>query len=106
MAPKELRVSFEHWTCTLSGPELRRWGSPHFDRKAVGEAVSQIFAARGVKKVAGALNVSRSLMAVCNHAYPEAAVVDPVADLELWEEWRLGIREFPYLGRYAPLGIF
>ena len=61
---------------------------------------------RSVQQAHGSRVVERDQLLVSNHAYPEAAVVDPVADLELWEEWRLGIREFPYLGQYAPLGLF
>lgn len=99
-------VSFEWWTCALSARELRKWGSPHFDWKQVGQAVTDIFRSSGTVRQKGRLTFSRDLIAVANHAYPEAALVDPVADLELWEEWRQGLREFPYLGRYAPLGIF
>lgn len=101
-----LDVSFEHWACELHAKELRKWGSPHFDWKQVGQAVTEIFRSRAQRRNDGTLSFSRSLIAVANHAYPEAALVDPVADLELWEEWRQGLREFPYLGRYAPLGIF
>lgn len=103
---ESLDVSFEHWFCDLNAKELRKWGSPHFDWKQVGQAITEIFRMRGQKRNGGTLTFSRNLIAVANHAYPEAALVDPVADLELWEEWRQGLREFPYLGRYAPLGIF
>jgi hypothetical protein len=103
---ESLDVSFEHWSCELNARELRKWGSPHFDWKQVGRAVTDIFRSRAQRRNNGRSTFSRNLIAVANHAYPEAALVDPVADLELWEEWRQGLREFPYLGRYAPLGIF
>jgi hypothetical protein len=106
MGTQDISVNFEHWTCALNSAELRKWGSPHFDRKTVGEAIGRIFRSRGARSGRGPLTISRDLVAVCNHAYPEAAIVDPLADVELWEEWRLGVREFPYLGRFAPLGIF
>ena len=40
-----------------------------------------------------------------NEAFPESAVSDPIADLEVWDEWRSGMRYFPYTGRYSKLGI-
>ena len=40
-----------------------------------------------------------------NEAFAEAAVADPIADLEVWDEWRSGTRYFPYPGRYSRLGI-
>jgi hypothetical protein len=106
MAVQDVDLTFEHWHCSLDAQELRKWGSPHFDRKEVGEAIGGIFRSRAANRDAGTLVFPRDLITVSNHAYPEAALVDPVADLELWDEWKQGIREFPYLGRYAPLGIF
>ena len=104
--PPGLALEFEHWYCMLSAEELRKYGSPHFDRKTVGQELARAVEMRASRMAQGSRSIQRDQVIVSNHAYPEAAVVDPLADLELWEEWRLGIREFPYLGQYAPLGLF
>jgi hypothetical protein len=103
-APME--VDFSHWRFELTADELRKFGSPHFDKKSAGEALAAAFEHRGISVDSGFSEFTRDHITTANQAYPESAVVDPIADLELWEEWRLGNREFPYVGRYAPLGIF
>jgi hypothetical protein len=47
----------------------------------------------------------QNLILAANEVFPEAAVCDPLADLEVWDEWRSGVRSFPYPGRYGRLGI-
>jgi hypothetical protein len=37
--------------------------------------------------------------------FPEAAVADPLADLEVLDEWRSGVRVFPYPGQYGRLEL-
>jgi hypothetical protein len=103
---RRLTVDFEHCKCELTAQELRRYGSPHFDRRTVGQELARVIEKRATIMAHGVHLVDRDQIIVSNQAYPESAVVDPLADLELWEEWRLGIREFPYPGHYAPLGLF
>lgn len=40
-----------------------------------------------------------------NEVYPEAALADPISDLQVWDEWRSGLRRFPHPGLYARLEI-
>jgi hypothetical protein len=98
-------VAFEHWRHVFAEEELIRFGSPHFDRKSAGQALSASVI-RGASRLT-TCNVAfdESLILAANEVFPEAAVSDPLADLEVWDEWRSGIRSFPYPGRYGRLGI-
>ncbi|MFC1805507.1 hypothetical protein ACFL09_00825 [Planctomycetota bacterium] len=51
------------------------------------------------------MQFDRELLACANEVFPEAALADPVADLEVWDEWRTGVRRFPYPGVYTRLDI-
>ncbi len=98
-------VTFQHWRHVFADEELIRYGSPHFDRKTAGQALSASVKGSAILKNSCALAFSEKLILSANEAYPEAAVADPLADLEVWDEWRSGIRSFPYPGRYGRLGI-
>ena len=98
-------VSFEHWAYELPEELLVRYGSPHFDENSAGRALS-LEVKRDATRVTSHSMVFQSSQILCgNEAFPEAAVADPIADLEVWHDWRSGIRAFPYPGRYGRLGI-
>ena len=98
-------VHFQHWFHTLSDETLVRYGSPHFDSKTAGRALSEIAKSRATLQSEHRTSFDLAHILCANEAFPEAAVTDPLADLEVWDEWRSGIRVFPYPGRYGPLGI-
>jgi hypothetical protein len=98
-------VTFEHWRYVFADEELIRYGSPHFDRKSAGQALASAVRTNAILENSSALQFSEKLILCANEAFPEAAVADPLADLEVWDEWRTGIRSFPYPGRYGRLGI-
>ena len=98
-------VSFQHWRYVLKEEELIRYGSPHFDRKTAGQALSAAVMAGASNEASCDLLFDEKLILSANEVFPEAAVADPLADLEVWDEWRSGIRSFPYPGRYGRLGI-
>ena len=52
------------------------------------------------------LSFKRAHILSCNQVFPEAASADPLQDLEEWDEWRNGNRQFPYPGIHSPLAIF
>ena len=84
---------------------LIRFGSPHFSDKEAGQKLREdLF--RSVNLIAEAdLRFDRAQILCANEAFPEAAVSDPIADLEIWDEWSSGVRAFPYSGHYKRLGI-
>lgn len=101
-----IAVDFEHWNCPLSDDLLARYGSPHFDEaRARNELCDRALSVASLKTGPLGLAMSRMQVIAANEAFPEAAVSDPIADLELWEEWNSGIRTFPYPGRYSRLGL-
>ena len=98
-------VSFEHWSYVFPEEELVRYGSPHFDRKTAGQILSRSLSIHA-KRISSHNTVFDPKQILCgNEAFPEAAVADPLADLEVWDEWRSGFRAFPYSGQYSRLGI-
>jgi hypothetical protein len=100
-----IHVSFQHWCHVFSDRALIRYGSPHFDRHFPGQALRQevVGSASLVDNVA--LPFPEEAILCANEAFPEAAVADPLADLEIWDEWSTGVRSFPYPGKYGRLGI-
>lgn len=48
---------------------------------------------------------TRNQIFCANEVFPEAVSADPLADLEIWHEWRQSIRRFPYPGLFSPLAI-
>lgn len=98
-------VSFEHWRYTFSDTLLARYGSPHFSRKEAGDMYADDISKSATQAASIDLRFREDQILCGNEAFPEAAVADPVADLEVWDEWRTGMRDFPYPGRYSKLGI-
>ncbi|MBD2527566.1 hypothetical protein [Nostoc sp. FACHB-133] len=100
-----IEVDFQHWKYTFSEDDLAN-GSPN---KRKDKAKLKLCAA--LKKAILVSNTSKPMLfdeeqIICaNEAFPEAAIADPLADIEVWNEWRNGIRIFPYPGKYAKLSI-
>ena len=97
-------VSFEHWRYTFTEEMLFRYGGP-FSRGVAGSVFMQDIYHRATKASDMNATISYEQLLCGNEAFPEAAVADPLADLEVWDEWRSGTRYFPYPGRYSKLDI-
>jgi hypothetical protein len=52
-----------------------------------------------------ACRFQRNQIICANEVFPESVSADPLADLEIWDEWRQNIRRFPFPGLFSPLGI-
>ncbi|MBS0261388.1 MAG: hypothetical protein JSS02_05475, partial [Planctomycetes bacterium] len=98
-------VSFEHWRYTFTEEILRRYGSRHYSRADVGWVLFEEACREATLKDGHHLMFHPDQILCSNEAFPEAAVADPLADLEIWDEWNNGTRAFPYPGRYSKLGI-
>jgi hypothetical protein len=98
-------VSFEHWRFTFPDALLARYGSPHYSRKEAGNEYAHAISSSAVRAASIEVQFHEAQILCGNEAFPEAAVADPVADLEVWDEWGSGKRYFPYPGRYSKLGI-
>jgi hypothetical protein len=63
----------------------------------VGSTIGDVYAAgitaTAVRAATAALQFHEAQILRGNEAFPEAAVADPVADLEVWDEWRSGLRD-------------
>jgi hypothetical protein len=101
----DIRVSFEHWSCTFHEEKLRKYGSRYFSRKEAGVEYAREIYKRSNRISSHDLKFTARQIRAGNEAFPEAAVADPIADLQVWDEWRSGSRYFPYPGRYSKLGI-
>jgi hypothetical protein len=100
-----ISVSFQHWCHVFSDKALIRYGSPHFDRHSAGQALRQEVASIASRVEDVSLRFPAEAILCANESFPEAAVADPLADLEIWDEWSTGIRSFPYPGKYGRVGI-
>ena len=99
-------VAFQHWRVELEDDWLIRFGSPHYESRAKNELFERC-KAHGVPVTGSSIRLRfpRSQILLANEVFPEAAVADPLADLEIWDEWNSGIRVFPYPGQYSRLGL-
>jgi hypothetical protein len=97
-------VTFQHWRYVFSDDMLTRYGSSYYSRKEAGQIYTKNIFKHGVLIATENLSFNEAQILCGNEAFPEAAVADPIADLEVWYEWGRR-RQFPYPGRYSRLGI-
>lgn len=102
---KTVEVDFQHYQYTFEDADLIRYGSPHFSDKEIGESLETKVLADATRRFAHTLRFDPRQILCANEAYPEAAISDPLADLDIWDEWRSGRRVFPYPGQFSRLGI-
>jgi hypothetical protein len=101
-----MNVFLAHYRHVFTEQTLMRWPSPHFSDKEAGEELRKTVLDNLQAPWPGAnLTFDRSHIICANEVFPESAVADPVADMEIWDEWRSGARAFPYPGKYSRLGI-
>ena len=104
-----IEVSFEHWKYEFSEEDLQ-YGSSHFGegeaRKNLRDALDKARSTGKAKRITkDSIDFTESHIICANESFPEAAIADPIADLEVWNEWRSGVRIFPYSGQYSKLSI-
>lgn len=100
-----IHIDFQHWRYTFPEHVLIRYGGPYFSATEAGKHLMREVIPNLVLKSSFATAMDRRQVFCANEAYPEAALADPLADLDVWNEWVSGIRIFPYPGQYTPLGI-
>jgi hypothetical protein len=100
------QVEFRHYRVEFSDDVLSRFGSRYFTRNEAGKQL-RTWLLEHVKgpQYATSLEFSAAQLTCANEVFPEAALADPIADLEVWDEWRSGLRRFPYPGVYTRLNI-
>ncbi len=96
-------VTFQHWSYVFSGEELSRYGSRYFSQKTAGQVLLKAMREKATRKSSHQAAFDPKQILCANEAFPEAAIADPLADLEVWDDWRSGSRAFPYPGRYSRL---
>lgn len=103
---KSVQIDAEHYRFTIPDNFLSQWGSRYYSKKEVGKAVVTWLMSAGASPAHHASVSLPSQFVICaNEVFPEAALADPLADLDVWEEWRSGKRMFPYPGVYPRLAI-
>ena len=102
----DAHVEFRHYRIEFSDDVLSRFGSRYFARKEAGRQLRKWLLERlRTAQHSASLQFSAAQLACANEVFPEAALADPIADLEVWDEWRSGLRRFPYPGVYTRLDI-
>lgn len=100
-----MEVRFQHWEYEIADELLTRYGSPFFSRPDAGTALQERLLSGAVMVSSQTINFQEQQIICANEAFPEAAVADPLADLQVWDEWETGHRIFPYPGRFSRLGL-
>ena len=100
-----MEVRFQHWEYETADELLIRYGSPFFSRTDAGNALQERLLAGAVMVSSQTFSFPEQQILCANEAFPEAAVADPLADLQVWAEWETGHRVFPYPGRFSRLGL-
>lgn len=97
-----IEVEFKHWKYEFSDDDLQ-YGSPN--KKGIAKTMLRAALQHATLVQEETVNVTVEQILCANEAFPEAAVADPLADLKIWNEWRSGVRIFPYPGNYSRLSI-
>jgi hypothetical protein len=100
-----MEAHFQHWHYEIADELLTRYGSPLFSRTDAGAALQERLPSGAVMVSSRTINFQEQHIICANEAFPEAAVADPLADLQVWDEWETGHRIFPYPGRLSRLGL-
>jgi hypothetical protein len=100
-----MEVRFQHWEYEMPSELLTRYGSPFFSRPDAGKALEERLSADATMISSSVMSFQEQQILCANEAFPEAAVADPLADLQVWDEWETGHRIFPYPGRFSRLGL-
>jgi hypothetical protein len=100
-----MEVHLQHWEYEIPSELLMRYGSPHFSVQEAGRALLPRLHRDALLCGNQVLVFNEQHILCANEAFPEAAVADPLADLRVWDEWRNGLRRFPYPGRFSRLGL-
>lgn len=104
---QDASIQYCHFRTELPDDVLSRLGSRYQSRKDAGSQLRGfVLGHAGEPRNAGCLTLPAGQLTCANEVFPEAALADPVADLEVWQEWRSGLRQFPYPGVYARLDIW
>ena len=100
----KIKVSFEHYKFLIT-EELKSYNSGYFDNAERKAVLLEEFNRRSQLVSRGEAEFHRNQILCANEVFPEAAVANPLADLEVWNLWKSGYRHFPYLGTYRKLNI-
>ncbi len=100
-----MEVRFQHWEYEIADELLARYGSPFFSRPDAGAALQRRLLSGAAMVSSQIIDFQEQQIICANEAFPEAAVADPLADLQVWDEWETGHRIFPYPGRFSRLGL-
>ena len=105
MPTNMIEVDFKAFDHTISEDLMIRYGSPYFDRKTAGQVLANDLLEKAVRTHSEFFQFDRAQVICANEAFPETAVADALADLEIWNSWSSGLRIFPYPGKFSRLGL-
>ena len=105
MPTNMIEVDFKAFDYTISEDLMIRYGSPYFDRKTAGQILAKNLCKNAIRTYSADYRLDRSQIICANEAFPETALADSLADLEVWSSWNSGYRAFPYSGKFSRLGL-
>ncbi|MEO1431908.1 MAG: hypothetical protein AAFV71_23165 [Cyanobacteria bacterium J06633_8] len=100
----KIKVSFEHYKFLIT-EELKSYNSGYFDNAERKAVLLEEFNRQSQLVSRGEAEFHRHQILCANEVFPEAAVANPLADLEVWNLWKSGYRRFPYPGTYRKFNI-
>lgn len=98
-------VHFEHWQHTFSRELLDKYSSRYYSGAERGHAGMKAILGHATRQVQFSTALSNDQILCANEAFPESAIADPIADLDVWDAWQNEKRQFPFRGYYRRLGI-
>ena len=105
----DIHVKFLHYQVELDNDVMRKLGSRHYSKKEAGQKLRHWLLTNSMKRLKvidkSSQDFESGQLIGANEVFSEAALADPVADLKIWDQWRTGLRRFPYPGVYTRLGI-
>lgn len=99
-------IKLFHYPLVCDDETLTQYGSRYFGKaEARKRLVAWALSNAGHPLSTVSLRFDPAQLICANEVFPEAALADPIADLEVWDEWRTGLRRFPHPGIYSRLEI-
>jgi hypothetical protein len=99
-------IDLFHYPLVCDDEILTQYGSRYYGKtEARKRLVAWALSTVGRPLSSISLRFEPSQLICANEVFPEAALADPIADLEVWDEWRTGLRRFPHPGIYSRLEI-
>jgi len=100
-----ITIYFKYYKGVFPIDLARKYSSPYFQQKEIIKGLSNNLLNNIQEEYSSVFLMDEEQFKCGNEIFPEAAISDPLSDLNTYDEWQNGRRIFPHRGEYAPFGI-